>query len=65
MTKQAYWIAVLKKNPALSNDDATITQRVRCLRRLVEQAYDMGFQHAQMEPKGIPNFESIFGGKTK
>jgi hypothetical protein len=40
-----YWTRVVEKYPHLANEDDKTTMTVRGLRKLVEQAYELGHNH--------------------
>lgn len=45
MTKQEYWNAHVARNPGFADEGKKIQMSVQMLRRLLEEAYDKGFEH--------------------
>lgn len=46
MTKKEYWEAHVKKNPAFADEKKEIRITVGSLRKLMEEGYDKGLEHA-------------------
>jgi hypothetical protein len=45
MTRQEYWNAHVVKNPKLAIEDSMVSVKVSTLKKLIEEAYDKGFEH--------------------
>lgn len=46
MNADEYWIAVIRRNPALDKEDnMTVTLTIRRLRNLIKQAHETGWKH--------------------
>jgi len=46
MNADEYWIAVIRRNPALDkDDDVKVTLTIRGLRNLIKQAHEMGWKN--------------------
>lgn len=59
MTKDEYWKAHVKRNPRFEDEDANIQMKVSMLRRLMEEAFDKGFEHRK---KSEDIMKTILGG---
>lgn len=61
MNADEYWIAVIRKNPALDkDDDVKVTLTIRGLRNLIKQAHETGWKHHEAIRKKT---DEIFGNK--
>lgn len=61
MTKQEYWEAHKRKNPKFADDSTKIELTVGMLRRLMEEAYDRGLDHARAVQGNVSKLKDILG----
>jgi hypothetical protein len=59
MTKDEYWQAHVKRNPRFEDEEAKIQMSVGMLRKLMEEAFDKGWEHHR---KTSDMMKEIFGG---
>lgn len=61
MTKQQYWQKHVDKNPRFENEDNKIEMSVGMLKRLMDEAYDKGFDHHKALDKSLRDVFSKIG----
>lgn len=62
MNKKEYWEAHKRKNPKFADESARIEMSVGMLKRLMEEAWDKGFEHSKSVNDNLNKmFEGIIG----